>query len=182
MNGEPHKYHPDRKRLLVVSSEDIAPAGSGAESIWGLTEALSRENDVILAVPGISESSHPGFAVVYYNRRNLSLLARDSDAVILETAVVADHPFFKEGGELLTADWDSITEGISEGMMAVEDPAARLTGSTAAEQAGFLVWIPPVEKRGPLHYLRRLRFHLRYGGVRHTFAYGAARIRRKLSW
>ncbi|GBE58083.1 hypothetical protein BMS3Abin01_01011 [bacterium BMS3Abin01] len=144
---------------------------------WRLAEALSAGHDVILCMPAITAVSHPGFAVVYYNQRNLSLLARDSDMVLVQSGAAEAHAFFSESGKLFAADWGTIIAGR---LPAGQPPAA---GEAPADNGGpdFLVWLPPVERKGPVYYFRRLRFHLETLGWRRTARRGWSLVSGKIS-
>ena len=53
--------------------------GTAGESdcCWALAEALSANRDVILALPKLSDFPTASFAIVYYNSRNIAMVARD---------------------------------------------------------------------------------------------------------
>lgn len=161
--------------MLIVTASDIHGQQVPPVPAWGLAEALSRDYDVILTTPATGKASHPGFAVVYYNRRNLGLLSRDSDLVLVEAPLVNDYDFFSETGKLFNADWDTIIGG------SLSEPALlplELAGS-AGPGPDFKVWIPPLEKKGFSYYLGRLRFHFRAGGIRRVLSRGVAAASRK---
>lgn len=112
-------YDPARTRVLVVSGG--AGRDPAAGRAWALAGALATGHDVILALPAVTGLSHPAFAIVYYNRRNLALLARDSDVVVCEAAVAIDQPFILEQGRPVALDLVAIP------------PADGLPGAAAAD-------------------------------------------------
>ncbi|MBE0429398.1 MAG: hypothetical protein IBX61_05955 [Thermoleophilia bacterium] len=166
-------------RVLVICGPPDFDAGLPAGSLWDLAEALAGANDVILAIPEITQASHPGFAVVFYNRRNIKLLARDSDMAVFSHSVLATHPQLMElgslkavqardlaqgkvvGGRPLAAD--DIVASLDEGEMIVLSPAAR-----AEANAGFA------------YYLERIGHHLRAGGPLRAASRGGSLIKRKI--
>lgn len=162
--------------MLVVTAADVNDREGDLPPGWELAEALSRDYDVILAAPAAGGASHPDFAVVYYNRRNLALLSRDSDLVLLEAPVVNDYDFYSDTGKLLRADWDTIISGNLSGN-ALRPLGSGSSGATGPE---FRVWVPPDEKRGLSHYLGRLRFHMRTGGPGRVLGRGASLVKSKL--
>ena len=86
-------------RLLVVCAEAEAPGPESlADRCWLLAEALADNHDVILGLPAVTQLSHPDFAVVDYNGRNVGMVARDSDAIISDARALADFPTLLEAG------------------------------------------------------------------------------------
>lgn len=138
----------------MVSDEEMGDV-AGHPLGWHLAEALSRDFDVILATPVYSAASHRSFAVVYYNRRNLGLLADASDFVVLVPETADRYAFFSEAGSLRSFDSESAQSGLP-GL------AAAVARSHPAPE--ILIWTPPPPPGGPAHYLRRLRYHLKTGG------------------
>lgn len=140
--------------MLVVSDEEMGDV-AGHPLGWHLAESLSGDFDVILATPVYSAASHRSFAVVYYNRRNLGLLANASDFVVLVPETADRFAFFGETGNLRLFEREDSQGGLA-GLAAAVDrshPAPEI-----------LIWTPPLPPGGPVHYLRRLRYHLKTGG------------------
>lgn len=106
MNEARTTYDPGRTRVLVVAAAAGTDPATGRA--WGLAEALAAGHDVILALPAVTGLTHPAFAIVYYNRRNLALMVRDSDAVVCEAAAAADQPFLLEQGRPVALDLAAI--------------------------------------------------------------------------
>lgn len=164
MVTQPDIHAGPRKRILVISDagEGARPGGARSESrpAWTLAEALSLDHDVILAVPGITKDSHPRFAVVYYNRRNIGLLASDSDLVIFGPPVLKENPFLEKVGFLAAASRQAIKKGDFEGISRLQEAGA-LEGLSSGE---LLVLRPvpvKVKNPGPSYFLARLRGYLR---------------------
>lgn len=165
-----------RPRVLVISDTSGFGTGQAGGPAWSLAEALSRDHDVVLAVPAITQASHRMFAVVYYNRRNIALLVRDSDIVIFGPSSLAEYPFLGESGPLLAAGADSFRSGEFEGRSLDLGPDANPNLSP-----GELLVLRPDHQvaTGIQHYLGRLRFHLRQGGIRQATRQGGASVKRK---
>lgn len=89
--------------MLVISGTAV-PESDLANRSWRLAELLSRVADIILAVPELTGLSHAGFAVVFYNRRNIGMIARDSDAVVCDPDVIKAHPFIINTGAPVAVD------------------------------------------------------------------------------
>ena len=93
-----------QNRVLVASSEVVSPGeAEPAARCWQLAEALADFHDVILALPEVTGLSHRRFAVLYYNSRNLAMMAKDSDAVVVDAAVILNHPGVIEAGSPVAA-------------------------------------------------------------------------------
>ncbi len=90
-------------RVLVISSGAI-PDNKQDNRSWGLAESLGLDEDVILAGPSLTGASHSSFAVVYYNHRNIDMIARDSDVVICDPDVVKAHPSLINAGTPVAVD------------------------------------------------------------------------------
>lgn len=174
--GKSKHYDSDRPRVLVISSEkDGAGIDTAANDCWRLAKDLAARHDVMLALPIITEASHPAFAVVYYNRRNISLLARDSDLVVCDQGVPADNQFFTRKGRFEEAGPADLREGWLPESDDLKAGAGSLNG-----KAGYLVWIPFKEKRGVSYYLGRARFHFETGGLWRTLSRGLHLVKRKI--
>jgi len=94
-------------RVLVACGqvpEPVEGAGVPPARCWSLAETLAESYDIILAVPAITELSHKRFAVVYFTGRNIRLVARDSDVVVCDAAVLAQHPHLLDSGKPLAID------------------------------------------------------------------------------
>ena len=88
-----------KSSMLVISSRVVSPDNvSPASRCWQLAGALAKTQEVILAVPEVTGLSHHGFAVVYYNHRNIGMISRDSDAVVCDAAVLREHPSLINAG------------------------------------------------------------------------------------
>lgn len=142
--------------MLVVSSEAVAPGdASPAGRCWRLVEELSGGHDVILALPRTTGYTHRRVTVLYYNRRNIRLLAESSDVVFCEPSVLAAHPALAETGRPI--------------ITSLEVPAG-----------GLDLPAPPEKRRGLLHYARRFRYHMRTSGLRAMLSYGFMVLRSRL--
>lgn len=141
MNEVQPTYDPDRTRVLVVAG-DAGPNPAGSRA-WGLAEALAASHDVILALPVVTGLFHGAFTVIYYNSRNLALLARDSDAVVCEAEVAADNPSLLDQGRPVALDLDGLSP-----QSGLEGPAAQadffICGSEAERQA----WLALLDQAG----------------------------------
>ena len=187
-----------RTRLLVVSAEParetatsvseaarmldgaLRAAPAGFRSAWELAESLSGPYDVILAVPEKTLLSHPDFAVVYFNRRNIGLLAHDSEVVICPVSVIDLHPFLvQEVRPVLTGLAELKDAGLEE-ILAGRGAGGKQPGSTGAQLA---VWLSPGAQshKGIRYYMGRLRHHLKTGGARGAAGQGGSLIKRKIS-
>ncbi|MEK7817058.1 MAG: hypothetical protein AAB281_02255 [Actinomycetota bacterium] len=130
-----------KRRILIVSSEAVPPdSESPAAGCWRLAEELAGGHDVMLALPATTSYAHDDFVVLYYNDRNICLIAGGCDVVFCDADVLESHPALAE------AEVPVITS--------LEVPPGGLT-------------LPPSVKksRGPLHYLRRFRYHMRTSGL-----------------
>ncbi len=109
-------------------TDGVGPQNAGvANRCWPLAEALSADDDVILALPVLTRLSHEQFAVVYYNSRNIGLVARDSDVVICDTGALTLHPQLMDAGKPMAVDLAGVAVPQDGGVGA--DPGA---GSAAA--------------------------------------------------
>jgi hypothetical protein len=162
------KLDPDRYRVLVVSDEKMGDV-AGHPLGWHLAESLARDFDVILGTPVYSQASHRSFAVVYYNRRNLGLLSRASDLVVLAPETADRYAFFSESGSLRRFNRSGPADGR---LAAITEAVAR---SHPAPE--ILLWTPPLPPGGPVYYLRRLHYHLVKGGPRQVWIRLRARLR-----
>lgn len=192
-----------RTRVLIITGESalvpgetaadagLQPAEQGAEpapspvgvrpyhNAWTLAEALSATHDVILAVPEKTGHSHRNFAVVYYTRRNIGLLAAASEVVICDRKVLDRNPFLAETScpipaslkNLAASDIDSVLEGGD----------AENHREPGKDEAGMFIWRSPstVPDKGLRYYLARLRYHIRTDGVRGAVSRGGSLIKRK---
>lgn len=144
------------RRILIVGSEAVGPdSESPAVGCWRLAEELSGEHDVILALPATTDFAHDDFAVIYYNKRNIRLIAGGCDIVFCDEAVLDSHPTLAEAGVPV--------------ITSLEVPPGGLT-------------LPPVVKksRGPLHYLKRIRYHVRTSGLRSILVYSIMMLNNRL--
>jgi len=91
-------------RVLVVCSRTPGPDDTTGDRCWQLAESLASANDVILALPQVSELFHENFTVVYYNARNVGLVARDSDLVICDAGALESHARLVDSGKPIAVD------------------------------------------------------------------------------
>lgn len=91
-------------RVLVVCGNAVVPDDIAGDRCWMLAESLAAAHDVILALPQVSELFHDDFAVVYYNARNVGLVARDSDVVICDAAALGAHARLIDVGKPVAMD------------------------------------------------------------------------------
>lgn len=186
-----------RTRLLVVSAEParetatsvseavsmlddaLRAAPAGFRSAWELAESLSGPYDVILAVPEKTLLSHPDFAVVYFNRRNIGLLAHDSEVVICPVSVIERHPFLVEEVQPVRVGLEELRGAGLGGILAGTGIADQPPGSATGELA---VWRSPGAQshKGIRYYMGRLRYHLRAGGARTAARQSGSLIKRKI--
>ena len=165
-----------RTRVLVVASGSDEHDDAVSGPAWKLAEALSKPFDVILAVPAITRSQHPDFAVVYYNRRNLALLAGDSDIVFISGKELALQPSLAGLGTTVAAsDLSASAPGDLPGYVPprlsslAEVREANPGLSDMLGSGGLMVVIPeppPPPATGLARYVGALRYHLRQGGLR----------------
>jgi len=174
-------------RVLVVCSQtpddreleagDIqAPAI--ATRCWQMAEGLAADHDVILALPTVSELFHQNFAVVYYNGRNIRMVAQDSDVVVCDSAVLSLHPHLLDAGKPTVVDlagvkppaFDNPGTGMGPATSATADPnvdmrnadmrSAALDSSDVLADADFFIcdaeedrrlWLPALERAGRIN-------------------------------
>lgn len=91
-------------RVLVVCGNTPGPDEAAGDRCWLLAESLASAHDVILALPEVSELFHEDFAVVYYNARNVGLVARDSDVVVCDAAALESHITIIDAGKPVAMD------------------------------------------------------------------------------
>ena len=104
-------------RVLVVCNEVPEPGTAGeTDRCWALAEALSANHDVILALPKLSGLSHGSFAIVYYNSRNIAMVARDSDVVICDPPALALHQQLLNAGKPVAVDLAGVVVPRTGGM------------------------------------------------------------------
>ena len=113
---------------------------------WLMAEALSSRHDVILAVPAVTGLSHRKFAVVYYNARNLWLIARDSDVVVCDPAVLAAQPQLLKAGKPVAVDLGASAD---DGGMATVLGSGDFFISSSEEERGL--WLDGLERAGRLN-------------------------------
>lgn len=186
LNWDDMATQPDIKsapghRLLIISGTADFDAGSQAGSSWDLAQALAGHHDVILAVPEVTGASHPQFAVIYYSRRNIGLLVRDSDIAVFGRGVFAGYPTLGEMGVLKTAPAPAVRAGALDSGSPF--PIDRKTLDEVAQNELFLLRpsTPVAAAKGISHYINRFRRHLRQGGARQVAVRGRALIKRKIS-
>ena len=130
-----------RSRILVVSGRAVTAGADIPDSrSWLLAAALARSQDVILAVPERTVLSHRDFAVVYYNRHNVTLIAADSDAVVLDAATLVRFPLIVNAGPPVAAGLEAVSARARPG----ELPGA---GIEAALQTADFFFCPDEESR-----------------------------------
>lgn len=183
MATEPDRDFANLLKVLIVSGDEPG-GGAGTAAVkdgpaWSLAETLAPGHDVILAVPRVSGISHPLFAVVFYNARNIGLLARDSDVVIIYRSAFAAHPGLADAGRLEAAAETAISAGRFMGR-AVLKKTDILAGLGPEELLVLYPAAPEGAPQGVSHYFNRLRFHLRHSGARQTASRGTTLIKRKI--
>lgn len=124
-------------RVLVVCSKVSGQDGATGDRCWLLAESLASAHDVILALPQVSELVHENFAVVYYNARNVGLVARDSDVVICDAGAMESHARLVDVGKPVAVD-----------LAGIDASTASLT------PADFFICQSEEERRGWLEYLK----------------------------
>jgi hypothetical protein len=141
---------PDRQESGAAENQ----AAGGATRCWRLAEALAGSHDVILALPTVSQFFHEQFAVVFYNHRNIGMMASDSDVVVCDAAVTALYHKLLDAGKPVVADLTGLTAPNEE---------AQATGSNLEEVLGtadFFIcpseedrrqWLPVLERAGRLN-------------------------------
>lgn len=162
-----------RPRVLVISNQEMPPEDDRDHEARDIALALSRDHDVILALPATTGFTHRDFAVIYYNRRNLGLVAQDSDAVVCGREIVEANRFFSDGGSIAVVSLPRLRQGMIE---SIGSP-----NGLAANGRQYYVWTPPEQAApsGAGHFLARLSYLLRQGGVRYTVRRGWAAARRR---
>lgn len=141
MNEDQRIFDPDRIRVLaVVGDAESAPADSRA---WGLAEALAASHDVVLALPAVTGLSHDAFAVIYYNSRNLALLAKDSDVVVCDAAIAGGYQSLFEQGRPVVLDLDGLSP-----QAGLEDRAAQADFFICGSEAERQSWLPLLDQAG----------------------------------
>ncbi|RJQ43901.1 MAG: hypothetical protein C4534_07245 [Gaiellales bacterium] len=155
-----------RIRVLVVGSEAVSPEEGRDDEGREIAEALSREYDVILALPATTSYTHPDFAVIYYNQRNLGLVAQDSELVVCGRDIFAANSFFSDGAAV-PASPTLLKRGIIEAAGGGDGP--------------YYVWRPPErESAGQVGRWRRLRLIRQQGGMRMVARFILAAFRKRL--
>ncbi|MDO8736376.1 MAG: hypothetical protein Q7K29_04760 [Thermoleophilia bacterium] len=107
---------PLTSRVLVVCSKAPGPDGAPGDRCWLLAEALASAHDVILALPRVTQLFHEDFAVVYYNARNVGLVAHDSDVVVCDSEALESHARLVEAGKPVAVDVagiDAMTDALA---------------------------------------------------------------------
>ncbi|MFA5801776.1 MAG: hypothetical protein WC911_04790 [Thermoleophilia bacterium] len=170
-------------RSLAQGAEP-APASVGVRpyhNAWTLAEALSATHDVILAVPEKTGHSHRSFAVVYYTRRNIGLLAAASEVVICDRKVLDRNPFLAETSCPIPASLKNLAAGDIDSVLEGGDAENHM--EPGKDEADMFIWRSPsaVPDKGLRYYLARLRYHLRTGGARGAVSRGGSLIKRKSS-
>jgi len=95
-------------RALIVCSKVPAPEGATGDRCWSLAESLAPAHDVILALPEVTQLFHEDFAVVYYNARNVGLVARDSDVAVCDAEALESNPQLVDAGIPVAVDVSDI--------------------------------------------------------------------------
>lgn len=157
---------------MLVVSDTASPEGDHWDEAWEMASALARDHDVILALPAATSHTHRDFAVIYYNQRNLGLVAKDSEAVVSSADIIAANTFFTSSGSIVTANASQLRRGILAGDSE--------TTPAAPGVDGYYIWIPAEEKpgHGPKHTIKKLRYYMHKGGIRYT----ARRAFTSLKW
>jgi len=101
-------------RVLIVCSKVPAPEGATGDRCWSLAESLAPAHDVILALPEVTQLFHEDFAVVYYNTRNIGLVARDSDVAVCDAEALESNPQLVDAGIPVVVDVSDINPTSAE--------------------------------------------------------------------
>ncbi|MCL4472355.1 MAG: hypothetical protein M1455_00220 [Actinobacteria bacterium] len=139
-------------RVLVACSEppEAVDPPAATDRCWPMAEALAAGHDVILAVPAVTGLYHRRFAVVYYNSRNLWLVARDSDVVVCDAAVLAGNPQLLKAGKPLAVDLSGAPLPGESGAAAHE--IGRVLGTAdffiCASEEERQAWLPALKDAG----------------------------------
>jgi hypothetical protein len=144
-----------RSRILVISDRKIATEADIPESSgWRLAAALAKIQDVILAVPERTGLSHRDFAIVYYNRRNIALIAADSDAVVLDARTLTRLPQLIATGTPVAAGLEAVSARARPGDL----PGAGLEGALASADFFFCpdensrgLWLKSLDRAGRIN-------------------------------
>ncbi|MFQ6016422.1 MAG: glycosyltransferase [Anaerolineae bacterium] len=92
-------------RVLIVSSDRVGRRMAGpAVRCWGLAKALSKTNDVLLAVPNKTDVKSSAFGLERYDDRSLGELAYQNEVLILQGKILASCPFLAEADRFLVID------------------------------------------------------------------------------
>ena len=142
-------------RVLVAGSEppEASDPLASPDRCWPLAEALAAVHDVILAVPAVTGLYHHSFTVVYYNSRNLWLVARDSDVVVCDAAVLAGHPLLLKAEKPLAVDLAGVPLPGEAG--AALNEIGRVLGTAdffvCASEEERTAWLPELEAAGRIN-------------------------------
>lgn len=169
----------ERLRVLIIAAGDDTGQSEQPEAARRLAGALAPGHDVVLAVPVVGGPADRSFAVVYYNRRNLALLARDSDVVIPGPGAAEQHPELLELGPVAASPLSALMEGDLGHGRRLERSAG--TGEINADELFIIRPVPArPPKRGLSYYRARFRYLMRTGGPRYVAARAAAKLKRKM--
>ena len=144
-----------RSRILVISDREIATEADIPESTgWRLAAALAKIQDVILAVPELTGLSHRDFAVVYYNRRNIALVAADSDAVILAARTLTRLPQIVATGTPVAAGLEAVSARARPGELPGAGLEAALTSADfffCPDEKSRGLWLKSLDRAGRIN-------------------------------
>lgn len=155
MEHSTYQGNSGRVRVLVVGEAAVSPEQDTDDESCVIAKALSRDHDVILALPATTTYTHDDFAVIHYNQRNLGLVARDSEVVVCGRDVFQANSFFQDSGNAATASLPRLKEGRID------------ADGPDADGSHFYIWVPPVARgsqpRAGLRY--KWRYYRQRGGT-----------------
>lgn len=94
-----------KSRVLIISNDIIGERMAGpAIRCWEFANILSREHEVILAIPNSSQLTSPYFALKRYNRKVLKELVEWCDVFICQGFILHHFPFLKNSGKPIVVD------------------------------------------------------------------------------
>lgn len=155
------------QRVLIISSRPVLANNDEPHTrCWQLAVALAQTQDIILAVPEVTALSHPLFAVIYYNRRNVGLLAKDSDVVILDCAVLKEYPSLVDAGAPVAVDLAGVAcrsqPGGSPGA-GIEDVLSTADFFFCPDEESRTLWLQALMRAGRVNpYTAKLDSGLRH--------------------
>ncbi|MDI6821554.1 MAG: glycosyltransferase [Actinomycetota bacterium] len=97
-----------KTRVLIISNDTVARRMAGpAIRCWEFAKALSREHEVILAIPNETDLKPDGFKIETYEKtkkRKLEKLAKWCDLFICQGFILHHFPFLKKARKPIVVD------------------------------------------------------------------------------